>query len=885
MVDNNIEYEHIEQPILFESSSEGDGLFIAEQSSMPEGHYSGDQPNPHLRAFVERHLEEHPYLPDTDDYKVTAFTTPIDTTKATAIYNMHTYWSKKPHDAIRQYICHYTQLGDLVLDPFCGSGGTALAALMEGRKAIAIDRSPAATFITKNYCTPVNTQILKRAFLELQRKVQPEIEWLYETRCDRCDGPATTVSTVYSQVFQCPRCLKKVPLFDCIKVDVQTPAGKTKKIDACPACYELGIEEEISTRAKKFGAVPVLVNYLCKGKCKSKRGVRSHKDENEKKREYFEKYDLGKIKEIESKEIPYWYPPHKMMNVEDDLIPWGVEWREGRNFRRISELFTKRNLWALAAILDACKSSSLADTLLYAFSGNLLSGTKMQRYREGGGGFANGTYYLPQLSMEREQLSCLARKIEDIISAQYELQRDLQTTQLAISTQSGVDLSAIPNNAVDYIFTDPPYADKVQYGELNFIWEAWLGFDTNWHEEEIIVNSVRGKSEAEWAAMMKRALAECYRVLKPGRWLTLCYHDTSEGTWTKLQDMLAEVGFVPDTANSVLFIDAAQKSYNQLTADKITKRDLVINFRKPWPGEASSVTITGDEDEATFREKVHTIMRDYLLMHPGTAKDRIYDEVVSRMVRIRQMEEHDFDELLEQIAEPHGDDHTSWFLLPGDEVQIDEAESAREDAAAAIISTFISNELNGQDEQEGVHYSNIFEHFLYKVREKPRRQLADWLPDYFYITEVGSYRLPASEEEWAAKAQTRQSGTSRRIKRFLAYLEQGLQIPDSERPSPAIMADWIHQCCITHQYQQGRLLYERGGLDLDRLSDDQLVAVEEDYQLCVIQSDRNALQQQKQAQEQKKKKRPRRTAQTGPTLFDEINEIETPEESLSNETA
>ena len=56
------------------------------------------------------------------------------------------------------------------------------------------------------------------------------------------------------------------------------------------------------------------------------------------------------------------------------------------------------------------------------------------------------------------------------------------------------NLSSIPSNSIDYIFTDPPYADKVQYGELNFVWEAWLDFDTTWHEEEIIVNEVRGKT-------------------------------------------------------------------------------------------------------------------------------------------------------------------------------------------------------------------------------------------------------------------------------------------------------------------------------------------------------------------------------------------------------
>jgi hypothetical protein len=78
---------------------------------MPEGYYSGDKPNPNLRAFVQKHLAERPYDPETDKYDVPAFDHAIETTKATAIYNMHTYWSKKPHDAIRQYIRHYTKPG------------------------------------------------------------------------------------------------------------------------------------------------------------------------------------------------------------------------------------------------------------------------------------------------------------------------------------------------------------------------------------------------------------------------------------------------------------------------------------------------------------------------------------------------------------------------------------------------------------------------------------------------------------------------------------------------------------------------------------------------------------------------------------------------------
>src|SRR5262245_24546003 len=120
--------------------------------STPNGYYSGDQPNPNLRKFIE--VASTPFDLEADDYNVGAFNQPIITPKATAIYNMHRYDSKKPHDAIRHYIRHYTKAGDIVLDPFSGSGGTALAALMEDRRAIAIDRSPAATFITKSYCTP-----------------------------------------------------------------------------------------------------------------------------------------------------------------------------------------------------------------------------------------------------------------------------------------------------------------------------------------------------------------------------------------------------------------------------------------------------------------------------------------------------------------------------------------------------------------------------------------------------------------------------------------------------------------------------------------------------------------------------------------------------------
>ncbi|MGP0070197.1 MAG: DNA methyltransferase [Isosphaeraceae bacterium] len=832
--------------------------------------YSGDKPNPHLRAFIES--KSTPYDPATDTYDVPAFNQPIETTKASALYNMHVYWSKKPHQAIRQYIRHYTKPGDIVLDPFCGSGGTAISALLDGRKAIAIDRSPAATFIAKNHCTPVDTDKLREAFQKVKRAIQAEINWLYETRCDRCGGKAMTGYTVYSQVFQCPRCLTKVPLYDCGTEDSQTIAGKAKVVNVCPDCQAKGFTEVIRSQSEKFGFVPVKVVYHCEDGCKPTRDEREHNDSSADKRSDFKKYDLAKIEDIDSKEIPHWHPRHKMMNVEDDTMPWGAEWREGRNFRTVAELFTKRNLWALSAFRAEIRSisdPSIQDAMLFGLTGMILNVTRMCKDR-GKLGISNGTYYLPQVFRELVVFNSLDYKFSNNLYSAFDEISEVKSQDVCISTQSATNLPLIPPNSIDYIFTDPPYAENVQYGELNFIWEAWLDFDTTWHNEEIIVNEVRGKSVADWEALMKRAMTECFRVLKPGRWLSLCYHDTSEGTWALVQDIMAEVGFIVDKAGTTLFIDTGQKSYNQLTADKTTKRDLVLNFRKPKVGE---YVITRTADGRTFAELGSQVIRNFLTAHPGATKDRIYDELVSRLVRTGKMEAHDFNALLrsvaEEVQEPIKENlfdnkepdlfgsHVSsrWYLKEtGD--QVDTAEQAREDAAAGRLEAFMAAHLRKHPEDEGVHYSDLFEQYLpIPIANKPRRLLADWLPEYFSKTPAGTWRPPADAEERAQKAALRQTGTLRRIKRFANALIEGVPVRDKDRPGSDVdLLDWLRQCRRAGLHELGKAIYEKGGLNLAHLSDEQQIEAEDDYRICVRRGSDEAA---------RPKKRPRKMKQDG----------------------
>lgn len=251
---------------------------------------------------------------------------------------------------------------------------------------------------------------------------------------------------------------------------------------------------------------------------------------------------------------------------------------------------------------------------------------------------APGLLYVAPMIKEYNTFHWYRGKVRSAVKG-FDALRGLDHEKLLISTQSATNLSNIAANSIDYILTDPPYRGKIQYGELNFIQEAWLDFGLDWRATEIIVNPVRQKAEQDWAELMKQAFSECYRVLKSGRWLSLCYHDSSEGTWSVIQDMFAEIGFVSETTKEAVYIDAKQKSLKQITADKVTKRDLVINFYKPKPGELSSAEklILANESKKTFNEKVLEIIADYLNAHPGAHKDRIYDEVVSHMVRTGQM--------------------------------------------------------------------------------------------------------------------------------------------------------------------------------------------------------------------------------------------------------
>src|SRR2546430_8065651 len=64
-------------------------------------------------------------------------------------YGVHPYFTRRPYNVVRQYIKKYSKEGDRVLDPFGGSGVTAIEAFLENRIGMQNDINPLANFIAE----------------------------------------------------------------------------------------------------------------------------------------------------------------------------------------------------------------------------------------------------------------------------------------------------------------------------------------------------------------------------------------------------------------------------------------------------------------------------------------------------------------------------------------------------------------------------------------------------------------------------------------------------------------------------------------------------------------------------------------------------------------
>lgn len=533
-------------------------------------------PNPWLNDFIAEWEKEKEQLKAEgkrdDNFEVKIpYAADVSEGKNNPIYMAHAYHTKVPHPAIMRYILHYTQPGDIVFDGFAGTGMTGVAAgkcessdmgvgVSGLRHCICNDLSPIASFITHNFNNPIVQNSTEREIYRILDIVEKEYTHLYNTK--HTNGKVGTISyVIWSEVFTCPQCGKEIVFYN----EILDENNNIKDCIICPSC---GVESGKSGMDKTFQSttdvrgnvknmpkiVPALIKYVYNGKKYTK--IPDHDD----------LALLDVISHMETSEnIPYYNIPEGVKTME--LI------RSGRT--NVCDLYTRRNLLVFSALWRMSVNNPLLRFMMTSVlvkTGSLLHNVGIKNEKINLAGALPNALFIPSIIAERNVFELLRGKISDILKIEPE-----KLHHICNQIQSATDLSNIKDNSIDYIFTDPPFGSNLMYSELNFIHEAWLGLRTD-NKEEAIENKSQHKDLFSYQNIMSNSFKEFFRILKPNRWMTVEFSNTSAAVWNSIQNALGRAGF---TIAIVRGLDKKQGSFNAQTTTTAVKQDLVISCYKP----------------------------------------------------------------------------------------------------------------------------------------------------------------------------------------------------------------------------------------------------------------------------------------------------------------
>jgi DNA modification methylase len=552
-------------------------------------------PNPFMTDFIKHYGK--PYEPTSDNYRCEPFSADVSEGKGDTIYSAHSYHTKVPPQAIARYILHYTEPGDLVLDPFAGSGMTGVASILCNSRSFVVpdhlghirrgqripvlcDLSPAATFISAVYLNPPAS----KPFAAAARRILDET--VTEVRSDWAVNGRIVDYFVIAEVLLCPNCQSEIATDQVVKMT--DSIGSASAFD-CPECRarvsKAPTKESGATRLERVLATTYDQSLGRLVPLRKERIISlQYKDGQQ---PLFATIQPDRRSERLSQIAEQWAPTDELIQGDRNLIKdccasYGIthihHFYTARQLRYFSSLWRRALLEKEPNIRHALQffiqSYSLGATRLNRFipapKGKSSPGSQVNRY-------FSGTLYVPSLMSEVSPDYLYRKKIERLVRA-FELIGAHFERRHAIGTQDAGAMS-LPSNSIDYIFVDPPFGKNLQYSELNQLWEAWLRVKTD-RDPEAVVDETRGRDVFEYGKLMKSAFAMMYRVLKPGRWITLEFHNSFNAVWTAIQEGLFATGFI---VADVRVLDKQQDTYKQ-SRQGLVKQDLVISAYKPNGG-------------------------------------------------------------------------------------------------------------------------------------------------------------------------------------------------------------------------------------------------------------------------------------------------------------
>ena len=753
-------------------------------------------PNPWLNDFIAEWEEEKKELENQGkrnaDFLVKeAFPEDIKAGKNHALYNAHTYHTKVPHEITTKYLLYYTQPGDIVIDSFAGTGMTGVGAsycdtieksteqlfindfkriganFEKGkRNAINIDLSSIASHISHIHNTNFNSEKFQQEYDILISKIKNNNKLFSTLHDGKISGDIKY--TVYAQLYACNNCHNT---FDYYKAAYENPST-LRSLPKCPSCgfeekksnlsplYRTKIDPVNGEAINQIEYLPIKINYTIQKK-------RFNKEVSE--------IDIENADKIE---IPF---PGVIPN---QILIDGVETKrnEKYGYTHIHHFYSKRTLYFVSLYLKEIENYSQKNHFIFLLTAILPKLTKMNRYMPQHGSRAlvgpmANTLYLPPLFVENNFIDQLEFQFKKISKALV-----LVSNQI-VSQQSATDLKNINNDAVDYIFIDPPFGANIMYSELNNISESWLKILTN-NKAEAIESKGQNKNKFDYERLMISSFKELYRVLKPGSWMTVEFSNTSAAIWNIIQNGLNNTGFILGK------VDALNKTRGGLHAmlgPVAVKQDLVITCYKPSAHflenfeahSSEAIGIWSFIEQHLFHLPIHIIFGNSTTEIIERNSKILYDRLIAFYVQKRLPVPIDAGVFLQGLRERFIERDGMFFTNE----QVQEYDKKKLEAPHFIqLSIFVTNE------QDSIYWlrnilvrnkkteSELHPLWMKEVASNMRKgdvlpEMRSILEENFLKDESGKWYVPDPENE----ADLDKLRNKRLIKLFDGYKEEALK--------------------------------------------------------------------------------------------------------------
>ena len=547
-------------------------------------------PNPFLEEFVRVH--GRPY-DSSEPYARGPFCSDVGSGKGGRAYNVHSYPTKVPPKAIVPLIEHYGEPEMVLFDPFCGTGMTGVALQLSKVSGTAIlqDLSPVATHIASSATSSGRVSEFSDEADRILGAVKKEWGWMFETKS--AGHPQPVRYFVWSDVYSCEQCGTPSKIWD---IEGSQSVGGLKSTAECTGCgaeiskqsmtplLETVFDQELQRPLERYRQELVLVV------AEVGKGIEKRKPTTA---------DVALAQRIENMSDGEPCPTQKMLFKDDD---WGDQWRSTYHtgVTHSHHFYTKRNRLVLTAVWRAIEASPykhLKPLLRYWFTASLSRLTRLNRYMQQHNrhvGPLSGTLFIGPIQAEISPFYFLASKKKDVAKA---LKADRNTASGVFVSTGSSEQALLPDESVDYIFTDPPFGDNLAYSELNFLAESWLGCFTQ-QRHEAVMSPSQSKPLSEYQSLIQSAFSTCFRVLKPGRWMSVEFHNSRNVVWVAIQESLSTAGFV---VADVRTLDKKKGTTKQNTQAGTVKQDLIINAYKPADELTMQLRLSGGSPEFVWK--------------------------------------------------------------------------------------------------------------------------------------------------------------------------------------------------------------------------------------------------------------------------------------------